>query len=349
MFTINLSWSAFLKLSRWLSLSFIAILFSVKAQSEPLGQEIKEILLSDLDRASAMQRKLDSARERRASKRRDSAMSQISQFLQLEREIDCRDDEGALMQALNSDTEASILYLISGRCVIDRYLEIIGRDLAIGSLNSPRDPSIDPEDLATLFFDQQDYKMLVASTGASIILAGLYIESSDQSDLRFIAVRNGYLSLVDTGFKNDLRFTAASGGGIQLFDSSNVQWMQEATKAQKALVEANRNWNLRFEMSNSASASVIGASFNVAFRLEGNAALNHISMPTQLSLGYGPYTAAVSYELTNSSSATIRNFYAPISVQFAYARSNSSIGHEGIFEPEELIVSPTSYVGPLVD
>lgn len=338
-----------MRLSTFLSLSFVAILFCLEAQSEPLGQEIKEIVRGELDRATSMQRKLDLARERTATKRQNSAKIQISQFLQLEREIDCRQDEGALMRALNSDTEASILYLIIGRCIIDRYLEVIGRDLTIGSLNSPRDPSINPEDLATLFFDQQDYKMLVASTGSSIILAGLYIESSDQSDLRFIAVRNGYLSLVDIGFKNNLRFTAASGGGIQLFDSSNVQFTKEATEAQRALVETNRDWNLEFEMSNSASASVIGASFNVAFNLEGSAALNHISLPTETSLGLGTFTAAVSYALTNGSSASIRNFYAPISVQFAHAKSNSSIGYEGIFQPEELIVSPTSYVGPLVD
>ena len=328
----------------------VATLFNhLEVQAEPLGQEIKQIVQADLDRAQAMAAKIDVIRAGRDDRNEPRSRLKTSEFLQVTRRISCEGDPRALMRSIDSDTEGSVAYVISGRCVIDRYLEVIGRDLTIAGLNSPWDSATNPEDLATLFFDQQDYKMLVASTGSSIILSGLYIESVGQSNLRLIAVRNGYLSLVEVGFKNDLQFDAAAGGGIQLYDISNLQYEQEATEAQKALVQSYRNWNLTFKIANGASAAVIGASFNAAFNLAGGAVLGQISLPTQVSLGPASDTATVSYDLTSGSSATVRNYYAPITVLHAKARSNSNIAFDGVFQPEELIVGPSSYLGPLID
>lgn len=346
MLIITLDWSAFLKLSAWLSFSLIAILFSVKAQSEPLGQEIKEILRSDLDRATAMQRKLDLVRERLADKRGGSAKPQISQFLQLERDVDCQKDESALMRALDSDTEASIVYLISGRCVIDRPLEVIGRSLTIGSLNSSQDPSTSPEDLASLYFDQQISGIDISvATGASIILGGLFLESSSLDGLSFNAYNNGSLGMVDIGFRSDLELRAFRGGVLTLYDLTNVlpQFGREPTQAQNALAATYSDTQLDYSVFSGSSAFFWGANLDVSFFLEGGAVLDHFALP-QNSEG-----STASYELRNGSTATIRHYFAPITVSQAKISSNSNLGFYGVFQPQELIVSPTSYFGPPVD
>ena len=87
----------------------VATLFNhLEVQAEPLGQEIKQIVQADLDRAQAMAAKIDVIRAGRDDRNEPRSRLKTSEFLQVTRRISCEGDPRALMRSIDSDTEGSV-------------------------------------------------------------------------------------------------------------------------------------------------------------------------------------------------------------------------------------------------
>ena len=141
---------------------------------------------------------------------------ETSEFLQVVRRVSCENDPGALMRSIDSDTEGSVAYVISGRCVINRFVEVLGRAITISSSKSTDDPLVTTDDLASLMIDTPErvsgagspINQLVAGTGSTIILAHLFLESAAGKPLLIEAYGNANLTLRNVGFRGQMDLVA---------------------------------------------------------------------------------------------------------------------------------------------
>lgn len=321
----------------------VALLTNTDAGAEPLGQEIKQVLQSELDRTEAMAAKMKLIRSR--SNKQNSIQNKLetSSFLQVIKRISCEGDPGALMQALESDTEGSVAYVINGRCVIDRFVEVVGRNISIVSEKDSVDPTVSADELATLVFDNPDRpdNGMTASVGSSIILYDLFLESANNKPLRLDSYANAYLTLYNVGYRGEMSLNSYRSGGIFLLDYGSLRESSTsfdgATQSQLAIAATKEDWNINWEMRGGAAGRVYG-SYNISFFLRAGSSLEHIGFTDTEDRLF-----LVDYTLEAGSSAWI--LPAGFEIRNIDVRSNSTLASFIPLNPERLSVSPSSFVG----
>ena len=320
-----------------------ALAISVDAEAEPLGQEIKQILQSELDNAEKMAAKMDLIRSRSGAHSRSKP--ETGPFLQVIKRISCEGDTGALMRAIDSDAESNIGYVISGRCVINRVLDVIGKHITIASEKSSNDPAVQADELATLVLDIEEIPLnsLAASVGSSILLVDLFLESADDQPLWLFSYANAYLTLYNVGFRGQMNLSNYRGGGIFLFDYGNFQNLigRQATQSQLAIAATREDWDIDWQMRGGASSRVYG-SYNIDFRIEVGSSVEHVGFPDAEGRSF-----TSNYNLSSGSKAWVVN--QGFVVNQVTATSNSTLSHYGTLGTATLEVSPSSFVGRIGD
>lgn len=325
-------------------------LINLEVQADPLGQGIKEILQSELDRADAMAAKMDLIRSQLENRGNKASKPETSEFLQVIRAVNCEDDPGALMRSIDSDIEASVAYVISGRCVIDRFVEIIGKAITISSSKSSLDPLVTADELATLVIDTPERvyagapaNSLNAAPGSTVILYDLFLESAADKPLALAAFGNASLTLFNVGFRGQMYVVNYRGAHVLLLDWAELRNFigQQATQSQLGVSATRKDWNINWNILEGASARVYG-SYNSDFRMETGASLMHLGFPEN-----SAERSVVNYQLSAGSVATIINLGFDIGQ--IKAQSNSTVVSLLPLNPDVLQVSPSSFVGRMED
>jgi len=329
----------------------VALVINTDAGAEPLGPKIKQILQLELDRTEAMAAKMELIRAQRGNRGNPDSKPETSDFLQVVRTVSCEDDPGALMRSIDSDTEGSVAYVISGHCVINRFLQVLGRAITISSSKSTLDPLVTTDELASLVIDTPErfsagtpINHLNAGTGSTIILADLFLESAADKPLLLGAYGNANLTLFNVGFRGQMDLVSYRGANVYLLDLATFRNFigLQATQSQLGISATRKDWSINWDMIEGATARVYG-SYNSDFRMETGASLYHLGFPSNM-----VERPLVNYKLKAGSVATIINLGFDIGQ--ITANSNSTVASRGpTLNPNVLEVSPSSFVGRIED
>lgn len=330
----------------------VALVINTDAGAEPLGPKIMQILQLELDRTEAMAARMELIRSQQGNRGNQDSKPETSEFLQVVRTVSCEDDPGALMRSIDSDIEGSVAYVISGHCVINRFLEVLGRAITISSSKSTLDPLVTTDELASLVIDTPErfsgagtpINHLNAGTGSTIILADLFLESAADKPLLLGAYGNANLTFFNVGFRGQMDLVSYRGANVYLLDWATLRNFigLQATQSQLGISATRKDWSINWDMIEGATARVYG-SYNSDFSMETGASLYHLGFPNNLA-----ERPLVNYKLRAGSVATIINLGFDIGQ--ITANSNSTITSRGpTLNPNVLEVSPSSFVGRIED
>ena len=329
----------------WMIGFAVTLAFAGATNAATPGLELKALLKDDIERAALLATKIKAIRDRKRGNHGAYMSPETNEFLQVVREIDCFQAEDQLIRSIDRDTESSITYLIKGRCVIDRSIEIRGRSLQIASASSATDPSTLPNGLASIVLSLPDgsneHPRLAAGVGGTLLLTDVFLENAAGGPMSIAATGSAYVTLYNVGFRGQMNILANRGSGVWILDQTffTEPGRRQATVAELALASTQAEWSTSFRVRDGGQARVWGG-YNVDFNLEGGTTLQHIVFSSST-------PATVSYELSTGSSASVINVNPRLTIQRASARSGSVIGYRGIFQPIEIpIVSRSSYIGP---
>ena len=319
-----------------------ALVINTDAGAEPLGQEIKQVLQSELDRTEAMAKKFDLIRSHLANQSKPPGHLSISEFLQVTRQIDCTKDPSSLQDAIESEVDASALYLISGKCILDRPIQVIGRTITVLGAASASDPNTKPSDLATVLLDYPPGSgALGALSGGAWYFHDLFIETTGDGKVDFTAYSNGVFAMIRVGLPEQVEVTAYRSGSVIFYEYLSLGSLeQEATEAEFALSTNQAVSRATFRLFNGGNARILSNRLNADFDLAGGASLDFVALEKNAE------PSKVSFHVRTGSTARIINFSSELAIENAIARSNSTIGHIGYFLPSVTQKSSSAFIGP---